>query len=71
MAGFDKYSRVEHTILTDNDIYASNTLSDPDRVKPKSLAIDIKDDKKIEIELPKFSWNVLRLIPSSTSTYQS
>jgi len=71
MAGFDRYSRVEHTVLRDDDIYASNTLSDPDRVKPQSSVIDIKEDKKIEIELPKFSWNVLRLIPSSTSTYRS
>ncbi|MBP8639003.1 MAG: alpha-N-arabinofuranosidase [Dictyoglomi bacterium] len=65
-----EYRSIEHMILRDDDIYASNTLSNPDRVKPVSRMIEMNDDKKIEIELPKFSWNVLRLIPSCASTFQ-
>jgi alpha-N-arabinofuranosidase len=61
LRAFSGYRVEEHLILTDQDAYASNTLEDPDRVRPRSKSDAKEVNGTLEVELPPLSWNVIRL----------
>lgn len=48
-----------HRVLADDDLRATNTQADPDRVVPRSLASGRVDDGRLTVSLPPASWNVL------------
>jgi len=54
---------IEHSILTDADPDAKNTLADPDRVTPRTVDDTVLDAAtgKLAAVLPPLSWNVIRL----------
>jgi alpha-N-arabinofuranosidase len=52
---------VEHLVLADEDLTASNTAERPDRVLPRSQAGAVADGGVVRAELPPRSWNVVRL----------
>lgn len=63
IGGYDKFEKITHTIMTDGDMKACNSLTEPDRIKPYTLPekrIEGEDDLKIKI--PPRSWNVIRFM---------
>jgi alpha-L-arabinofuranosidase len=52
---------VEHVVLADEDLAASNTAERPDRIAPASLFGARLEGGVLRAELPPRSWNVLRL----------
>jgi alpha-N-arabinofuranosidase len=59
--GFDDYQIVEHIVLEHEDLKAVNTEDNPDNVKPhKNGSSEVKGNT-LTAELPKLSWNVIRL----------
>lgn len=59
---FPGYELVEHSVLYDDDIRATNTLHRPDRVVPRRQAsTGPVDGEQLTALLPPISWNVLRL----------
>jgi alpha-N-arabinofuranosidase len=52
---------VEHLVLADEDLAASNTAERPDRVLPRSQAGAGADGGVVRVDLPPRSWNVVRL----------
>jgi alpha-N-arabinofuranosidase len=52
---------VEHLVLADEDLSASNTAERPDRVLPRAVAGARAPDGVVRVELPPRSWNVVRL----------
>lgn len=55
----------EHHVLTDDDVRASNSAADPDRVRPRAGAGATVDDGALGLTLPPVSWTALRLSPSA------
>jgi alpha-L-arabinofuranosidase len=51
----------EHTVLTDANVRASNTATDPYRVKPTHGHSAVVAGDVLTVELPAYSWNVVRL----------
>lgn len=54
-------TRAEATSLFDDDIHAANTLTDPDRVRPKENTSVELGEGTVRITLPPVSWTVLTL----------
>jgi alpha-N-arabinofuranosidase len=54
---------VEHTLIADDDVYATNTREHPDRVVPRPGQDAAIDDKRLSIVLPPVSWTAIRLRP--------
>ncbi|MFC5906367.1 alpha-N-arabinofuranosidase [Streptacidiphilus monticola] len=52
----------EHTVLTDADPDARNTLADPDRVVPRPQDGTALSDGVLRATLAPLSWNVIRLL---------
>jgi alpha-N-arabinofuranosidase len=52
---------VEHLVVADEDLAASNTAERPDRVVPRSPAGAVVEGGVVRAELPPRSWNVVRL----------
>src|SRR5690606_20622881 len=52
---------VEHSVLTDDDVRAANSMTDPDRVRPTPGEGAKVDDGRLTAALPPVSWNVFRL----------
>ena len=60
LRAFPGYRLVEHLTISDDDIYAVNTLEQPDRVTPSSRVVSGVPGDSVEVILPAVSWNVLR-----------
>jgi alpha-L-arabinofuranosidase len=63
-AGLDlkDYSVVEHISMTHDDLKASNTRDNPDRVVPRhDRGTAVIDGSQLKAALSKLSWNVIRL----------
>jgi alpha-L-arabinofuranosidase len=54
---------VEHLVLADDDIRATNTRHQPTRVTPRRVPGADHSDGQLSAALPPVSWNVLRLAP--------
>jgi alpha-N-arabinofuranosidase len=52
---------VEHRVMTDPDIHASNTVERPHRVVPSSATGARLAGGRLDVTLPGRSWNVIRL----------
>jgi len=55
---------VEHVLLTDDDVYATNTREHPDRVVPRAGKDATTDGKRTRALLPAVSWTAIRLQPT-------
>ncbi|HVR77622.1 MAG TPA: alpha-L-arabinofuranosidase C-terminal domain-containing protein, partial [Acidimicrobiia bacterium] len=51
----------EHLVLTDDDLDATNSAESPDRVTPRSIGETRHEPGTVELNLPRVSWNVIRL----------
>lgn len=61
LRGFSPYVKASHTILTHDDLRAVNTEMNPNNICPKT-GNGVKVDKdRLEIVVPKMSWNVIRV----------
>nr|WP_274654979.1 alpha-N-arabinofuranosidase [Paenibacillus humicola] len=62
LRSFGGFRLVEHIVLEHEDLKAANTIDAPDRVKPHGGgSAAVADDGRIEAQLGKASWNVIRL----------
>ncbi|NLW59493.1 MAG: alpha-N-arabinofuranosidase, partial [Firmicutes bacterium] len=52
---------IEHLVLEHEDIKATNTETNPDRVKPHNQGKTLVKTDRVIVELPVLSWNVVRL----------
>lgn len=55
LAAFGRTRIREHSVLRSDDLYARNTVDQPERVKPETLA------HQDGIELPPLSWNQITI----------
>jgi len=62
LKGFTSSRLLEHIVLENDNLKATNTIINPNNVVPTIKANDAKDtlDGIFDIEIPKASWNVLR-----------
>jgi alpha-L-arabinofuranosidase len=51
----------EHLVLSDEDVRASNTAEDPDRVRPRTHSGAEVVAGRLQVVLPRLSWNVIQL----------
>jgi alpha-N-arabinofuranosidase len=61
LRAFTGYAVVEHLVLDHDDPSAVNTLDRPDEVVPRTLKGATVQDGRMNVVLPKLSWNVIRL----------
>jgi alpha-N-arabinofuranosidase len=57
---FGSVTPLEHVVLEGPDLTAANSFEEPERVKPKNVAIDGHGVTRLKVVLPKLSWNMLR-----------
>ncbi len=50
----------EHSVLADADVFARNTLTDPDRVVPRSTTVPLGPAGRLSVTLPPASWSMIR-----------
>ncbi|GGN22523.1 arabinosylfuranosidase ArfA [Streptomyces fuscichromogenes] len=63
LRGLDGLTRVvEHSVLTDPDPDARNTLDQPERVAPAAATGTVLDGAVLRATLPALSWNMIRLV---------
>ena len=62
--GFDRLVVEEHRVLGGTDLGLSNTATHPDRVAPFDGRRATAKGRRLEVELPPFSWNVVRMSAS-------
>ncbi len=62
--GFDRLVVEEHRVLGGADLGLSNTATHPDRVVPFDGPQAATEGRRLEVELPAFSWNVVRMSAS-------
>jgi alpha-N-arabinofuranosidase len=60
-SGFGELSVLESHTLHDDDVYASNTLTDPTRVTPQENKSVRVEGSTLTVELPAVSWTALSL----------
>jgi alpha-N-arabinofuranosidase len=58
---FGSVAPLEHVVLDGSDPAAANSFEEPERVKPRNVAIDGQEVMRLNVVLPKLSWNMLRL----------
>jgi len=58
---FQDYDVAEQYLLTHHDLKAVNTADNPNNVAPSSVNTTKVESGKLNVELPKASWNVIRL----------
>jgi alpha-N-arabinofuranosidase len=51
---------IEHMVLYGEDLSASNSFEEPEKVKPKSAGLPGYNATIFPVVLPKLSWNMLR-----------
>jgi alpha-L-arabinofuranosidase len=61
MRGFGEFTVLEHIVLENENIKAANTAENPLRVVPHSNGNAKTNGFYVTAELPKLSWNVIRL----------
>ncbi|MDN3311787.1 alpha-L-arabinofuranosidase C-terminal domain-containing protein [Microbacterium oryzae] len=61
VSAFGKTTLTEAHTLSDADVYAANTLEDPERVKTQANSSAMISDGFLTVELPPVSWTVLVL----------
>lgn len=61
MRGFEGYRVVEHIVLENQDLKATNTRENPFNVVPHSNGKAVIEDGVVKASLPRLSWNVIRL----------
>jgi alpha-N-arabinofuranosidase len=61
LRAFPKHEVLEHLVLADSDIRATNTQAQPDRVTPRSVDGGQRDGDDVQVVFPPVSWNVIRL----------
>ncbi|WP_329269263.1 alpha-N-arabinofuranosidase [Streptomyces pseudovenezuelae] len=62
LRGFEGLTHVvEHSVLTDPDPDARNTLDQPERVRPDAAVGTVLDGGVLRATLPALSWNMIRL----------
>ena len=59
--GYGAYDVIEHIVMCDDDKYAKNTASNPDRVTPNSNGNAFLKEGLCKATLKPLSWNVIRL----------
>ncbi|WP_026486270.1 arabinosylfuranosidase ArfA [Caldanaerobius polysaccharolyticus] len=59
--GFEGYRVVEHIVLENEDLKATNTKENPFNVVPHSNGKAAIEDGVVKASLPRLSWNVIRL----------
>ncbi len=59
--GFEDYKVVEHIVMHNDDLKATNTESNPNNVVPKNNGNSKLDNGIIRATLSNLSWNVIRL----------
>ncbi len=62
--GFDRLVVEEHRVLGGTELGVSNTASHPDRVVPFDGRRAVAEGRRLEVELPPSSWNVVRMSAS-------
>jgi alpha-N-arabinofuranosidase len=60
-----RFGSCEVSTLTDDDLSATNTEREPDRVTPQHAEPVPVDGTRITVVLPRVSWSALRLRPAS------
>lgn len=60
-AALGRFATVSATSIFDDDLHASNSAADPDRVRPKENESVTAQDGVITVTLPACSWTVLTL----------
>ncbi|MFJ8358958.1 alpha-N-arabinofuranosidase [Streptomyces sp. NPDC093984] len=65
LRAFPGYAPVEHSVLADADLRATNTVDDPERVRPRGVDTGAVTDGRLTVSLPPVSWNVIRLRPTA------
>lgn len=55
------YKLIEHSVMTHDDLKKRNTLSEPDAVFPRLQENGQQDGRRLQVSLPRASWNVIRL----------
>ncbi|GAG93906.1 unnamed protein product, partial [marine sediment metagenome] len=58
--GFGSLEIIEHLVMDGNDLFASNTFKEQNKVIPRLNPIKKSIGKEFDIMLPKLSWNVVR-----------
>jgi alpha-N-arabinofuranosidase len=61
LRAFPGYRLVEHLVLADPDLKATNTEQNPDRVTPQPGSASDTDGTALVVVLPPVSWSVIRL----------
>ncbi|MNW64437.1 Intracellular exo-alpha-(1-_5)-L-arabinofuranosidase [compost metagenome] len=61
LRSFGKCSLIEHIVLESDDLKASNTAAQPNRVAPHNRGGAVVSETLITASLAKASWNVIRL----------
>ncbi|MCX7845835.1 MAG: alpha-N-arabinofuranosidase [Dictyoglomaceae bacterium] len=61
LRGFNGYKIIDHIVYESSDPYIGNTPENPDRVIPHKANNSKIDGNILEVLMPKFSWNVVRL----------
>lgn len=62
LRSFGDCTVIEHIVLENDDLKATNTQEHPDRVTPHNRGNAVVQDRsRVEAELSKASWNVIRL----------
>ncbi len=51
---------LEHVVLSGPDLSAANSFLEPEKVKPRNIDITGNNTNKLDVALPKLSWNMLR-----------
>jgi alpha-L-arabinofuranosidase len=63
LRGFGALRVAEHSVLADEDLHASNTADQPDRVVPRPGTGARLEEGRLTAGLPPASWNVFRFSP--------
>lgn len=62
--GLDRLAVTEHQVLGGTDLTTSNTAVDPGRVVPRAARGATVDGRRLVVEMPGHSWNLIRLAAS-------
>lgn len=62
LRGWPRMRLASVSVLADPDVRATNTLDDPDRVRPRETDMAKVDGTELTAALPPVSWSVLRLV---------
>ena len=61
LRSFGDLKRASHIVMHHDDVKAVNTEEDPSNVSPKEIPVGTPDGGKLEVLLPRLSWNVIRI----------